>query len=171
MIYMDNEKLKFEGTKQGRNFHFTRQVLVSTHSSSNNITVTDQSSAREAVKKIIDASLKAVDPKNSIRRFLKREGNIITVGNQEYNLDDYYGVKVFGAGKAGAFMARAVTEIIPEVQDGLVIVKDGHVLPEGKSAGNVEIREAGHPKPNQAGLDSTKELLNKASEGDKNQNF
>jgi hydroxypyruvate reductase len=71
-----------------------------------------------------------------------------------------------GAGKAAAKMASAVEELLPDkISSGIVIVKYGHKLPLNL----VEIVEAGHPLPDEAGVAGTTrivELLRQATEED-----
>ncbi|MFO7633233.1 MAG: glycerate kinase, partial [Caldilinea sp.] len=63
---------------------------------------------------------------------------------------------VVGAGKAGAPMARAAEAVLGDaLAGGLVIVKTGHAAPTSR----VEIVEAGHPIPTQAGLDAGERML------------
>lgn len=164
---MNSPTLEFQGLLQNRHFHFYKWDSKAAASASGN-TVDNGQAARLAARKIMSASIQAVDPKTAVKSFLRRDGNILTIDGRSYALSDYDKIMVYGVGKAGAFMAQAVTEIVPEVSGGVVIVKDKHVLPGGESADNVMIREAAHPIPNQAGIDSTAVLLESvrdASEG------
>ncbi|CAE7205103.1 ttuD [Symbiodinium microadriaticum] len=66
---------------------------------------------------------------------------------------------VLGAGKAGASMAQAVEMAWPDENlTGLVIVPTGYGLPTNK----IEIVEASHPIPDQAGADAAQRILNMA---------
>jgi hydroxypyruvate reductase len=50
-------------------------------------------------------------------------------------------------------MAAAVASILGErLTDGVVVIKHGHVLDDPAAAGPIEMVEAGHPVPDQAGL-------------------
>ncbi len=101
------------------------------------------------------AALQAVEPGEAVRRALRREGDRLLVGDGAYDLGRYQRVVVVGAGKASAPMVAAVEEILGErVAAGLVVVKYGHVGPTR----TVALREAGHPIPDQAGVDGTAEL-------------
>ncbi len=63
---------------------------------------------------------------------------------------------VVGAGKAAAAMARAVeTHYEGTELEGLVITRYGHGLPTR----NIEVVEAAHPVPDQAGLNATERIL------------
>jgi hydroxypyruvate reductase len=62
-----------------------------------------------------------------------------------------------GAGKAAAKMASAVEELLRDrISSGIVIVKYGHSLPLSL----VEIVEAGHPLPDEAGVAGTTRIIN-----------
>jgi hydroxypyruvate reductase len=62
---------------------------------------------------------------------------------------------VIGAGKASAQMARAVEETWKEPVEGLVVTRYGHKVPTDR----IEIVEAAHPVPDQAGLDAAARML------------
>jgi hydroxypyruvate reductase len=77
-------------------------------------------------------------------------------------------VIVVGAGKAGAPMAQAISDIFgPKITSGQVIVKYGYVTekskienrlsPDGEKS-KIQILEAGHPIPDQAGLEAAQEI-------------
>lgn len=69
---------------------------------------------------------------------------------------------VLGAGKAGGAMAQAVEALWPADAplSGLVITRYGHV-PGGREASSrrIEVVEAGHPVPDDAGLAATRRLV------------
>lgn len=62
---------------------------------------------------------------------------------------------VIGAGKASAQMARAVELTWKEPIAGLVVTRYGHKVPTDR----IEIVEAAHPVPDQAGLDAAARML------------
>ncbi|MCG6908295.1 MAG: glycerate kinase [Desulfobacteraceae bacterium] len=103
---------------------------------------------RSHARAIFEAGLAAVDPQTCIRRALRLEGGRLLAGGQDVALPAAGRVLVVGAGKASALMARAVEELLgPRVWGGLVVVKYGH----GAALDRVQIREAGHPLPDDAG--------------------
>jgi glycerate 2-kinase len=65
-------------------------------------------------------------------------------------------VLVIGAGKASAQMARAVELNWPGPLQGLVVTRYGYKVPTER----IEIVEAAHPVPDQAGLDAAARMLN-----------
>ena len=111
---------------------------------------------RELAARVMAAALEAVEPAEAVRRALRREGHRLLVGGRAYDLRQYERILVAGAGKAGAPMAAAVEEVLGDrVSGGLVLVKYGHVGPTR----TVALREAGHPIPDQAGVEGTAELV------------
>ncbi len=111
---------------------------------------------RRDAEQIFRAGLAAVDPATAVRRCCRREGDSLVVGEQTYPLARYHRVLVLGAGKAGAAMARAVEELLGDhLERGLVVVKYGHLGPVEK----VTLLEAGHPIPDQNGLEAAGQLL------------
>ena len=62
---------------------------------------------------------------------------------------------VIGAGKASAQMARAVESSWKEPVEGLVVTRYGYKVPTDR----IEIVEAAHPVPDQAGLDAATRML------------
>ncbi len=121
---------------------------------------------RDDAISIFQAGLKAVDAANAVRRYVRLENGILTVGDKGYDLADFGGVYVIGAGKASAEMARPLEEILDEnLVSGAVNVKYGHARPLRR----VEVTEAGHPVPDEAGLrgaEKVKEMLALTGESD-----
>jgi glycerate 2-kinase len=114
---------------------------------------------------VLQAALDAVEPFDATRRFLVRQDNTLQVGDRSYDLDRYQRVFVVGAGKAGAPMARAVEEALGDrIQEGVVVVKTGHTGPTD----TVAIEEADHPRPNQAGVEAGKRILQLAESANEN---
>jgi glycerate 2-kinase len=121
---------------------------------------------REDAISIFRAGLKAVDAGNAVRRHVRLENTILTVGDKSYDLADFGGVYVVGAGKASAEMARPLEEILGDhLISGAINVKYGH----GRPLRRVEVIEAGHPVPDKAGLsgaEKVKEMLALTGESD-----
>ncbi len=107
------------------------------------------------------AGLKAVDPEEAVRRHIEQIGNRLRVGERSYPLDGFRRIIVIGAGKGTAPMAKALEEILGDrLTSGWIIVKYGHGLPLKK----IRVMEAGHPVPDQAGLEATSFILDRLRE-------
>lgn len=111
---------------------------------------------REDALAIFRAGLKAVDPAIALRGHVKLQNDSLTVGNRDYDLSSYKGIYVIGAGKASAAMAQPVEELLGErIKSGFINVKYGHTLP----LNIIQVNEAGHPVPDEAGLSGTKKII------------
>ncbi|MDZ4086445.1 MAG: glycerate kinase [Tabrizicola sp.] len=92
------------------------------------------------LRSLFDRAVEVADPMRSLAGFLpeKPKGRVL----------------VIGAGKASARMAEAV-EAAWGPCDGLVITRYGY----GRPCQGIEIIEAAHPVPDQAGVDATQRIL------------
>ena len=111
---------------------------------------------RQDAAEIFYAGLRAVDPGDAIQRHVQREGEILHVGSQTYDLDSFRHIYVVGGGKAGAAMASAIEDLLgARITQGWVNVKYEHLAPTR----TVHIHEAGHPVPDEAGVQGTQEIV------------
>ena len=121
---------------------------------------------RKIAAEIFNASLKAVDPYISVKRFAGRIRSAYTNGNSNRLL-------VAGFGKAAWPMARAIGDTLGDlVSKGIVITKYGHAgsrRPEvsGRQP-KVTIFEAGHPVPDENGVKGTGEIIGLLKDADEN---
>ena len=104
------------------------------------------------LKNAFAAALAVADPKKIVPQYL---GQIFPVGEEPKGR-----CLVVGAGKASASMASAMEDFAkkfwPEVDlSGLVLTRYGH----GSPTQRIQIIEAGHPVPDQAGMDGAKEIF------------
>jgi glycerate 2-kinase len=121
---------------------------------------------RRDARLIFDAGLRAVEPAELVKQQLRRHRDTLEVAGRRYDLSNYRRLSIVGAGKASARMASAVVKILgSSLSGGIVIVKYGHSVGLNK----VRIAEAGHPVPDQAGTNATREIiaaLSRATEDD-----
>lgn len=126
---------------------------------------------RTHAREIFLSALKAVDPKEAVKRFLRVEGGSLIVGRREkpatyLDLSSFDRIIVVGAGKATAPMAKAVEDLLGDrISSGLINVKYGFTEPLSR----IETVEAGHPIPDGEGVEGTRrilEILRKARERD-----
>lgn len=108
---------------------------------------------------LLDAGLGAVDAGEALRRSLRLEGDTIEAGGARFALGRGGRTLVLGGGKAAAAMAAALETILPDrIDQGLVVVKDGHRV----AAGKIDVREAGHPVPDLRGVAAAADVLGMA---------
>ena len=102
----------------------------------------------------------------AVKSNVRRQDETLEIAGVSYKFSEYRGIYVVGAGKASAQMAAAVEDLLGErIAAGVVVVKYGHALPLAR----VEVVEAGHPLPDEAGVTGTKriiQLLSRATEQD-----
>ncbi len=100
-------------------------------------------SARNLLQAMFAAAIEAAQPSHCIEAHLPAvpKGRLIVVG----------------AGKASAEMARAVERVWTGPLEGLVVTRYGYAVP----CKHIEIVEAAHPVPDQAGLTAAKRILEK----------
>lgn len=121
---------------------------------------TDDQRLKRAATAIFKAGLQAVDPEDCVKKYLRLADDRLLVGDRTYLLKELGRLYVVGAGKASAAMARSVEAILGDRIDyGLVITKYGH----GLSLKHVRVAEAGHPVPDENGVDATTALLDLVS--------
>ena len=114
-------------------------------------------SMRKDALDIFHASLKAVDPVNAVKRFLKKNGNQLIVKDRTYDLSFYDNIYLIGFGKAAAAMARGVESVLGrDLKAGIISVKYGHL---DKVSSKIKINEAAHPVPDEAGMKGAKEIV------------
>ncbi|NLB74462.1 MAG: glycerate kinase [Firmicutes bacterium] len=105
---------------------------------------------------ILDSALGAVDPYKAVHSHVIREGRFLKVDSHRYDLEGVERVIVVGAGKGSARMAVAIEEILGDlISEGLINVKYGH----GEPLRKITVWEAGHPVPDQSGIDGARRLL------------
>jgi hydroxypyruvate reductase len=111
---------------------------------------------KEHALAIFLAGVKAVDPVRAIKNHLGLEGNCLTVGEKTYDLSDFDRISVIGAGKASAAMARGMEGILGQkLHSGLVNTKYDHAV----SLDKIQVREAGHPVPDEAGYRGAQQIV------------
>ena len=99
------------------------------------------SDPRQLLRQMFDAAIFAAQPEHCIPRFMPQPPRGRTI--------------VIGAGKASAEMARALEKHWTGELSGVVVTRYGYAVPCEK----IEILEAAHPVPDQAGLDAAERIL------------
>ena len=109
-------------------------------------------SPREFLRSLFDAAVVSALPSHNLAAFLPEPP---THGR----------TLVLGAGKAAGAMAAAVDALWPQAAplSGLVVTRYGHVQPAaGARAGRIEIVEAAHPVPDEAGMAAARRIADLA---------
>jgi hydroxypyruvate reductase len=106
---------------------------------------------RQDARAIFTAALVAADPTAALEQALRARRD----------LSGYARIFVVGAGKAGTTMARAVEQFLGgRIAAGCVNVKD----PNGSKLRHIELRQCGHPVPDESGLSGARRIAEICSE-------
>jgi hydroxypyruvate reductase len=111
-------------------------------------------------KGIFEKAVVAVNPSEALKKSVHIQKGVLTVrvlgGSKEsFDLNQFQRILVIGTGKASASMARAIEEVFNDrVTSGVITTKTGHSLPLRKT----EVIEAGHPLPDQKGIEGAKKI-------------
>ena len=140
---------------------------------------TQESTWGPSAARIMSAAIQAVEPGTAVRRFLRLEDNLLFISDRMYDLSKINRIRVVGAGKAGYPMAISAVGILhPYLEQARVIVKKGYVQSETthllkaqtkdpdethKPIKNLEVFEAGHPIPDEKGVNATRQLIDLVS--------
>ncbi len=109
---------------------------------------------REIVLRIVEKGIKSVLPEEVIQKNLNILGNILRVKDKEFDLDKFKRIFVVGFGKASGRMAQKINEIFKQR------IKKGFVnSTEDFATGNIIINKAGHPLPDQKGMEGANKIL------------
>lgn len=116
--------------------------------------------AKEMLLRIFESAIRAVQPDIALLRHLSmRDGQLYLNGNKIATGNGK--IRVVGAGKGAAPMARALEELLgAKIAKGLAVVKYGHAL----ALKHIEIVEAAHPVPDAAGEAAARRMLEIAGE-------
>ena len=115
-----------------------------------------RTSVRQFLAHLLSSALKAVDPEEAVRRHVRRRGSVLYIGSRAIHLDSRSRVMIVGAGKAAVPMARALEHILgSHLHGGCVVTKYGY----GGPTKRIQVLEAGHPIPDQAGEAGAQRIL------------
>ena len=67
---------------------------------------------REAAQRIFLAGVEAVEPAAAVKRYCRREGDRLLIGESALDISAFKRILVVGAGKASAPMALAVEQLL-----------------------------------------------------------
>lgn len=113
--------------------------------------------SREIVLQIADRTLQRLDSYTRMRAMMSLEGDILTIGERQWDLSTKRNVYLFGAGKACNHMAMAVDHTLGDrLTVGIAIVK---IHEETDRFHKTEVVVGGHPLPNQAGYDASRRII------------
>ncbi len=102
---------------------------------------------------ILAAALRAADPAQAVQRYVRRQGNMLRVDDQTYDLAQCDEVRLIAVGKAAAPMAGAALALFGDrVSRAVVVTKYGHLAGHTWPANiprDLTLIEAAHPVPDE----------------------
>jgi hydroxypyruvate reductase len=119
---------------------------------------------KKGLLKLFNAGIDAVRPSTVINNSVSLDAEILDIAESRYDLGNYRRIYLVGAGKASAFMAKAVEGILGErITAGIINVKYGHA----SELKRCKVNECGHPVPDQNGVTGTREIFELVESADK----
>ena len=123
-----------------------------------NFDALNTSSARTDALSIVEAAFVAIDTEAVIRRELKLDENILTVGGRTYDLTAFDAVRLIGFGKASCKAVQTVESILR------AYIKEGQVIDvRGGVCEIVEISQGSHPRPSKGNVVASENIVNMAN--------
>lgn len=115
-------------------------------------------SARKLILGALEAALSAVDARVLMMNNVKLKGRTLYVMETKHSLDDFNSIHVVGAGKASGHMAEALYGILNDrIANGFVIIPEN--LKAKLRTGRIRLWKAGHPIPDQRGVEGARQML------------
>ncbi len=109
----------------------------------------------------IKKALQAVDPYRLIQEKVRLNGSRLQTEDLDIDLNRFDRIFILGAGKAAASMAAALENMLgSRINAGRIVVKYGHT----RALQKTEQFQAGHPVPDQQGLDGSRAVLELAKQ-------
>lgn len=111
------------------------------------------------ISQIIQAALNAVDSYQIVKKRIRKDGTILSIGNDSFDLEQKGQVFLIGFGKAVLPMAKAVLDVMgDEITSGILIPKHYDLNSGGEFPGNLKIFSGDHPIPTNKSLIAAKEI-------------
>jgi len=121
---------------------------------------------RDHALEIFEEAVSAANPRKCVLDHIVFEGNVLTVGEEEYNLDDFKSVYAIAFGKAAPAMAEALEEALGDRLTGGIVVSNSN---PGVNFAKLGFYLSSHPVPDERSLSAAKEtclILENASTDD-----
>lgn len=118
---------------------------------------------------IIEAALSSVDPYLIVKQKLCFEGNLLTIGNQQIQLNKRGNFYIIGIGKAVLPMALAATEVLGDnISGGVLVSKHHNETFQHKLHNKLRIVIGSHPVPTDQSVNAARAIVNCLSSTIKN---
>ncbi len=129
----------------------------------------EEKRARRDLMDIVEVTLSAVDPCTLVKKAVALEGDVLSVGDQSIDLSGIDRIFLAGGGKACFPMARGMWEVLGSmISKGIFNVPQA---PEEDLDDRFVFHVAGHPTPDEGGLEGSREIVDLAEEAGENDLF
>ncbi len=113
---------------------------------------------RKILLDLIETGLQSIQPENVFRKNVRLDGNILTVIDNSYNLDDYSNVYILGFGKGSAKNSKLLESLLGER------LTDGYVIDTVEETfSKIKFTLGTHPLPSEENLKFTTNIMDKFS--------
>ncbi len=111
---------------------------------------------RKIALDVIEYALTAIDSYEVVKALVMLQGNTLRVASLTYDLSNIGDIYIVGGGKGSSSIAEALEHILGDrIKKGLVIEKRG----QGRKLRRVDVTEAGHPVPDEDGVEASKKII------------
>ena len=116
--------------------------------------------ARAFLLDVVDEALAAVHPDRLVPGRVTLHDGVLDIDGRSYDLDAVDEVLVVGAGKGSLALVRALSDTLGDrISRGIIVEKHGQVGGDGGNLDGIEVHEAGHPIPDEAGHRAARRVM------------
>jgi len=113
---------------------------------------------RRHALRAVEAAIRSVTPRNSLKRNLRKRGGVLIVANRRMDLKRFERILVLGAGKASIGMAEYIEEVLGDFISGGAVVAPRE-LAEKARLERLEVLPSTHPIPSELGVKAASRIL------------
>ena len=113
---------------------------------------------RRHALRAVEAAIRDVTPRNSLKRNLRKRGSVLIVANRRMDLKRFERILVLGAGKASIGMAEYIEEVLGDFISGGAVVAPRE-LAEKARLEKLEVLPSTHPIPSELGVKAASRIL------------
>jgi len=113
---------------------------------------------QETVRAIVNHVIDRVLPENALRRHLTLNGNILTVADKSYNLENFKQIFIVGGGKAGRTTTLELSSLLGDrITAGFLNVYQDQA--DEPISDKIALYAADHPTPNEEGAKGANKMI------------
>jgi len=113
---------------------------------------------RRHALRAVEAAIRDVTPRNSLKRNIRRKGSKLVVANRRVDLKRFERILVLGAGKASIGMAEYIEEVLGDfISEGAIVAP--RELAEKARLEKLEVLPSTHPIPSELGVKAASRIL------------